>query len=126
MAYSESAKWFRRDGTPYQSMEEWATDYENQVDRRVAKTHLWWGGYVSTVWLGLDHNFYSDGPPLIFETMVFPSNSYDELDMARYSTEAEAKAGHERMVKVWKYSIHKIAKCWLFVILEKIKCRATA
>ncbi|WP_166903861.1 hypothetical protein [Mycobacterium sp. DL440] len=26
---------------------------------------------VSTVWLGLNHSFTDDGPPIIFETMVF-------------------------------------------------------
>jgi len=27
--------------------------------------------WVSTVFLGLDHNFSSKGPPVVFETMVF-------------------------------------------------------
>lgn len=50
---------------------------------------------VSTVWLGLDHN-YSGGPPLIFETMIF--GGPNDGDMWRYATEEEAKAGHERVV----------------------------
>jgi hypothetical protein len=50
---------------------------------------------VSTVWLGLDHQF-GEGPPLIFETMVFggPHDQYTE----RYSTEDEARRGHKRIV----------------------------
>ena len=47
---------------------------------------------VSTVFLGLDHQFGS-GPPLLFETMIFGGehNEYQE----RYSTWEEAEAGHK-------------------------------
>lgn len=52
---------------------------------------------VSTVWLGLDHNWSGDGGPLIFETMLF---GYDEEDapMTRYHTEREARCGHARVL----------------------------
>ncbi len=46
---------------------------------------------VSTVWLGLDHQF-GDGPPLIFETMIF-GGPHDQAQW-RYSTKQEAKEGH--------------------------------
>lgn len=50
----------------------------------------------------LNHQ-YGDGPPLIFETMLFKSkDDLDALDFERYSTEAEAVAGHEAMVERWK------------------------
>lgn len=63
-------------------------------DNRVAKTTV--GDVeVSTVWLGIDHQ-YGDGPPLIFETMVFDGPLDQECE--RYSTEEQAKAGHEAMV----------------------------
>ena len=56
------------------------------------------GNYnVSTVWLGLDHQ-YGEGPPLIFETMVFPDDSFVDSFCERYSTETEALDGHERIV----------------------------
>lgn len=51
--------------------------------------------HVSTVWLGLNHQ-YGAGPPLIFETMIF-GGQHDQWCM-RYSTEAEAKEGHARVV----------------------------
>jgi len=52
--------------------------------------------------MGLDHQ-YGEGPPLIFETMVFPSkDDMGELDMSRYSTEADAIAGHAAMVEKWQ------------------------
>lgn len=47
--------------------------------------------WISTVWLGLNHNFF-DGPPLIFETMIFGGNL--DQEMWRYSTVEEARAGH--------------------------------
>lgn len=47
---------------------------------------------VSTVFLGIDHQFYP-GPPLLFETMVFGG----DLDQTcrRCSTWEEAEAQHE-------------------------------
>ena len=56
------------------------------------------GRRVSTVWLGLDHSFGREGPPLIFETMLFERDSWSEEDVARHSTLEEAEAGHRRMV----------------------------
>lgn len=53
---------------------------------------------VSTIWLGLDHGF-GTGPPVIFETMVFGDDSED-LDVARYSTEQQARDGHTEMVTI--------------------------
>ena len=51
---------------------------------------------VSTVFLGLDLS-YGDGPPILFETMVFGLPDEDE-PQERYATWEEAEAGHERMV----------------------------
>jgi hypothetical protein len=98
---------FRRDGTPYENVVEFAQDFQS-TDRRVAQTKLWWGGEISTVWVGVNHNFIGLGPPLIFETMVFAPTSLRTLDMARYSTETEALAGHQAIVKKWKYNFVKI------------------
>lgn len=51
--------------------------------------------HVSTVWLGLDHN-WGDGPPLIFETMVFGYG--DDEYQWRYSTKEDAAAGHAEVL----------------------------
>lgn len=48
----------------------WARWIE-QCDRRVADDYPAAGIMVSTVFLGLDHNFGERGPPLLFETMIF-------------------------------------------------------
>lgn len=91
------SNYYDRNGNPIELME-WAAALEGS--RQIARTTLPDGKWVSTVWLGLDHSF-GDGPPLIFETMVFPADDMTDLDCERYSTEAEAKAGHERMVAKW-------------------------
>ena len=50
---------------------------------------------VSTVFLGVDHQ-WAQGPPLLFETMVFGGDLDEE--QVRYGTMDEAKAGHAAMV----------------------------
>ena len=74
----------------------WARWMET-AQRRVALAHLPDGTKVSTVFLGLDHNFMLDGPPILFETMVF-GGPHDQ-DQERYSTWPEAEAGHAEIVK---------------------------
>lgn len=55
---------------------------------------------VSTVWLGVDHDFFGHGsPPIIFETMVFGDDS-DDRTMTRYATEEQARKGHQDMVTI--------------------------
>lgn len=61
--------------------------------------------WVSTVFLGMDHQFRLGGPPLIYETMVFdqrdlkPGTVGRDLDMYRYSTREQAEAGHRAVVQ---------------------------
>lgn len=72
-------------------------DKEGKGDnRRVAQTII--GDVnISTVFLGLDHQF-GDGPPLVFETMIF-GGEHNE-DQWRYSTWGEAMKGHEAAVRL--------------------------
>ena len=82
--------------TPEPDLDKWASWFEKIGEgRRVAKTVV--GNVeVSTVFLGLDHNF-GEGPPILYETMVFGGPLDHEED--RYSTAEEAKKGHEAMVE---------------------------
>jgi len=72
----------------------WGEWFETH-DRTVKKTHIN-GVEISTVFLGLDHNFGS-GAPLLYETMVF--NDYDSNLIFRYATREEALHGHKVTVK---------------------------
>jgi hypothetical protein len=74
----------------------WAKWFE-AADRHVAKTDITDDIHVSTVFLGLDHSF-GDGPPLLYETMIF-GGEHDEYQQ-RYSTWEQAEAGHEKAVEL--------------------------
>ena len=73
----------------------WSEWFE-KADRTVAKTKI--GEIeVSTVFLGLDHSFSDNGPPLLFETMVFKGPLDGEQE--RCSTWEQAKVQHAAMLE---------------------------
>ena len=83
-----------RQGNPISS-EEMTRLYADPDSRRVGQDRI--GPLlVSTVHLVMDHQFDPDGPPLIFETMIFGDDDHEPC--WRYSTEAEARAAHESIV----------------------------
>ena len=65
------------------------------ADHHVAKTTLSNGVDISTIFLGLDHNF-TGKPPILFETMVF-GGEFDE-QAERYSNWQDAEEGHKKWV----------------------------
>ena len=73
----------------------WARWYET-ADRQLAETRIE-QTRISTVFLGLDHSFGLDGPPVLWETMVF-GGKLDE-EQCRYTSKDDALTGHARMVK---------------------------
>lgn len=78
---------------------------KSHEDRTVGITQVggWW---VFTVFLGIDHNHFGMGRPVLFETMVFPADGgpafCDDLFQARYCTEPEAILGHCYIVGVMR------------------------
>ena len=54
---------------------------------------------VSTVFLGIDHEFRPNGPGVWYETMIFGGDRHDGYQR-RYRTRAEAEAGHEAAVRL--------------------------
>ena len=95
-----------RQGKPLDLME-WAAKMEDASYKRIARTTVG-EAEVSTVWLGLDHSF-GHGSPLIFETMIFggPHDQWQD----RYSTEAQAEAGHLRVVEALQRGESPEAPC---------------
>jgi hypothetical protein len=73
----------------------WGRWFET-ADRHVAATTLADGTYVSTGFLGLDHQ-WGDGPPLLFETMVFDPSG-ESQDCWRSATWHQAEQGHQAVV----------------------------
>jgi hypothetical protein len=55
---------------------------------------------VSTVFLAHDHNYLDDGPPIVFETMIF-GGKWDQWQW-RYRTRDEAADAHRRIVEALK------------------------
>jgi len=86
--------YYDKEGKPLTFIE--AAEIMSDMDyRRVRKDQIG-NAEVSTVFLVINHNFGLEGPPLIFETRVFGGDLDGE--QWRYSTEAEAIAGHEEVV----------------------------
>jgi hypothetical protein len=100
---------------PCYSLHKWGVWLEEPGHRS-----LWWTGnatkWVSTVFLGLDHDFHFRGPPILFETMAFqhegrmvsffggePEPVPETLGQERYSSWDDAEIGHKAAVR--KYLI---------------------
>jgi hypothetical protein len=81
---------------------EWARWFET-ADRIVEKTEISPEVDVSTVFLGVDHNFSGRGRAILFETMVFGGPM--DQEQRRYATMGEAKRGHFEMVDECRQAI---------------------
>lgn len=80
-----------RVAVPVHDFMEWARLFETQNEERIVAQVTIGEVFVSTVFLGLDHN-WGAGAPLLFETMVF-GGEFDQYQY-RYATWDEAVAGH--------------------------------
>ena len=79
----------------------WAKLFEDREYQRVATTKLVNDVLISTRWIGIDHSVLTEGPPMIFETMVFGKNAVQgDQYQERYSTEEEALTGHKAICKI--------------------------
>lgn len=100
--------YYDRLGRPIWDLFEWARLFEMGYSYRCVAVTRWNQGgksyRVSTVWLGLDHG-WGGGRPLIFETMIFTSDEAIDTWCDRYSTEDEARAGHNAVVSLLKATV---------------------
>lgn len=81
---------------PTTDITEWGLTFGSQ-SRIVATTDI--GDVrISTVFLGVDHNFLSHGPPIVFETMVFGGVKDGYTD--RCATWDEAEEMHAKAVRL--------------------------
>lgn len=94
---------------------EWA-QWMQTKDHRVAFTEIN-GVVISTVFLGVDHNFCGDGDPLLFETMVF-SPDWERGEQRRYFTWQEAQVGHQEVVEAIKTQSAEIDHIAIETILK--------
>lgn len=95
---------------PTNDVLEWARLVEDDDKRIVQQDQFEEGWLVSTVFLGLDHNYFGEGPPLLFETMILgpfgPIRSTspgapraESHYQRRYATWEEAERGHALAVE---------------------------
>lgn len=77
-------------------LDTWARWFEKRD--RILKQEWIGRSWVSTVFLGLDHNYSEEGPPILWETLVFGGKLKDEMTRCSGSRE-QAEAMHEEMVK---------------------------
>lgn len=77
------------------TLEEWARWLNDHRQEKFIKRTDLGDFWVSTVFLGLDHNYLDDGPPLLFETMVFKRGDWGGEYQTRSSTHADALRQHE-------------------------------
>lgn len=70
----------------------WAKWFETAHGKRIIAQDSVGDVFVSTVFLGLDHNFGFGGDPLLYQTMIFggPHDQYQ----SRYASRQGAIAGH--------------------------------
>lgn len=79
----------------------WEYAMKHQQVTHVAKDVLEIDGVsvrVSTVFLGLNHAWGEDMPPILFETMIF-GGEHDQYQ-ERYNTWDEAVEGHKRAMEL--------------------------
>jgi len=101
---------------------EWAEKFQNS--KRTVQRDLIRGVEVSTVFLGIDHNFSSmfnpesDARPILFETMVF-GGKHDGYQK-RYCTWDEAEEGHQLALKMVNANAWQKFANWIKRILSKI------
>jgi hypothetical protein len=87
-----TSRWYKLDGDTPVPVSAEEVDWSNRWHIKTTVNDC----TVSTVFISLDHSF-GDGPPLLFETLVFGGPLADEGE--RYSTKAEAEEGHTKWVK---------------------------
>lgn len=94
-----------KDGKPVKVKDliEWARWFEKSKERIVKLTTIKNDIRVSTVFLGLDHNYSGKGKPILWETMIFggPHDQYQQ----RYTSRKYAMKGHAEAVKLAKKNL---------------------
>lgn len=77
------------------NLAEWSAWMDTTEKRVVAQDRVG-ESFVSTVFLGVDHDFSIIGNPILFETIIFGGKLDGELE--RYHTYEEAKQGHAEIL----------------------------
>lgn len=85
------------------TQEEWAILFQAKRWQMITEGE---GVHISTVFIGLNHQFDHTKPPLIFESLVHVDD--DERDMWRYTSKAKAIEGHGIL-----WNMHRKKREWI-------------
>lgn len=122
-------KWHQPIEVDLMAWANWVGDPKNKIVKQEDVKTLW----VSTVFLGLDHNWGDKGPPILFETMVFGMKADGEMNMGgeyqdRCATWEEAEEMHKKGVEfavkyqTWPEKLKRFiqnTKSWLRQLIQK-------
>ncbi len=85
------------------SIDIWSAWREKYKEKIIVKRDKINGNIVSTVFLGIDHNFEDNDKyknPILFETIVFFDKPNDQEYLYRYETWKQAEYGHHKAVEL--------------------------
>jgi hypothetical protein len=85
---------------PEPDLHKWADWMETGHARVVSRQHVG-ESIVSTIFLGLDHNYAEEGPPILWETLVFKGRMHGTMQRCSGSRE-QAESMHAEMVNLVK------------------------
>jgi hypothetical protein len=74
---------------------EWSRWFED-ANRHVGYTQITSDITVSTAFLGVDHRYHGEGPPILFETLIFGGPLDGQC--SRYVSWDDAEVGHRMLV----------------------------
>jgi hypothetical protein len=99
---------------PCEDCHEWARQLANHEIKVVQQDYVG-AAWVSTVFLGIDHNFIGGGPPILFETMVFGLHliegfKFMDRDTRRYATWRDAEIGHAEIIRSLSKQLREAGK----------------
>jgi len=97
---------------PDEDLMKWARWFGQANELRTVGWDIYAGCKISTVFLGLDHNFMDNGPPILWETMVF-GGPMDQYQQRCSGTWEQAEAMHAAVVEKVKAKMetdHPVAK----------------
>lgn len=97
---------YKNDFVPVEEpdLRKWAMWFQT-AERHVIQSRFGKEILVSTVFLGTNHNWFNEGDPILFETMIF-GGEHDQYQ-ERYRTVEEARDGHKVAVKLVMKSLKK-------------------
>lgn len=114
-------------GKPIADVTTWAQQFEH-ANRQIGVTRIPKLLLISTVWLGLDHDFAFymrrgrnavNPHPLQFETMIFIRGV--SVDMTRWRSLEEAKAGHRAVVRTCLLHPIELWKSYREEVKDRVK-----